>query len=248
MALIPDVSQRRRSPELMDAPELDDAEHELALRGLIRINAFTDAVGLIWSPVRRFIRTAMRSAERAGQPPPALRLLDLASGAGDVTTAIAYRASQANYNLAVSGCDLSPCAVRFAQLEAERYHLPVVYSERNVLSEPLPAGFDIITCSLFLHHLDESDAVKLLAAMKAAGPRLIVLQDLCRSRWGYLLATWGTKLLTRSKVVHVDAGLSVEGAFTRGEMQALADEAGLTGARVVPHWPARLVLTWEAPA
>lgn len=246
MACFSHLTYRQRSAELMDAPGLDTAAHEVALRALMRINAVTDAASLVWKPVERFLRKAVPPAGPTGQPAPAWRMLDIASGAGDLAIAMAYRAGQANFNLAVAGCDLSPTAVRFAQAQAERHRVAVEFFAGNVLSEPLPMGFDILTCSLFLHHLDESDAVALFAAMKAVQPRLIVVQDLRRSTWGYILAAWGSRLLTRSPIVHEDARLSVEGAFTVDELRDLADQAGLQGANITSRWPARMVLTWEA--
>jgi hypothetical protein len=98
---------------------------------------------------------------------------------------------------------------------------------------------------LFLHHLDEPQAVALLARMAGAARRLVLVNDLNRSRAGYLLAWAGTRLLSTSAVVHTDGPLSVEGAFTIAEATALAEKAGLTGARVEPRWPCRWLLQWR---
>jgi len=105
-----------------------------------------------------------------------------------------------------------------------------------------PRGYDVYLCTLFLHHLRESEAVELLRRM--AGGRALLVSDLVRSRPGYWAARVGTRFLTRSPVVHADAAASVEGAFTRAELHALADAAGLDGARIRPHWPFRMLLEW----
>src|SRR5438270_878835 len=104
----------------------------------------------------------------------------------------------------------------------------VRFFQADVLREPLPSGYDAVISSLFLHHLTEEQAVALLRRMGAAG-RIVLVNDLVRSRPGYLLAWLGTRLLSRSEVVHFDGQRSVEGAFTPVEARRLAEAAGLAG-------------------
>ena len=65
---------------------------------------------------------------------------------------------------------------------------------------------------------------------------------------GWLLAHVGTRLLSRSWVVHTDGPRSVAGAFTVAELRELAAEAGLVGAEVAWRWPFRMLLTWRRPS
>jgi hypothetical protein len=104
-----------------------------------------------------------------------------------------------------------------------------------------------VTTSLFLHHLPDDVAVAVLRRMGEAAGRLVLVNDLARTRAGWLLAWAGCRLLTRSPVVHFDGPASVRSAFTVSEVKALADRAGLTGATVTTHWPYRFLLRWERP-
>ena len=79
--------------------------------------------------------------------------------------------------------------------------------------------------------------------MAAAARRMLVVQDLARSRIGYSLAYVGLHLLTRSDVARTDGPLSVRAAFTPSEAVALARHAGLS-ANVRRCWPRRYSLTW----
>ena len=119
-------------------------------------------------------------------------------------------------------------------------------SSWTLLSGDLPTGYDVVSCSLFLHHLEESDAILLLNRMATAARRLVLIDDLIRSRWGYLLALVGCHLLSGSHVVHVDGPTSVAAAFTPSEVLRLAERAGLQGATLTRHWPQRFFLTWKA--
>jgi SAM-dependent methyltransferase len=241
-----DLRRRRREPELMDDPELEASEHDAALRGLARINRFTAAARLTWEPIARLAREGA-GPRRGDRAPAPLRVLDVATGAGDLPVALARLARSRSVPLELAGCDVSPRAVGRARLAAERAGERVEVFVHDVLRDPLPGGFDVVACSLFLHHLDDDDAVAVLERMAAAARRLVVAQDLVRSRAGLAWAVVGARALTRSRVVHVDAELSVRAAFTPDEAGALARRAGLEGARVRRRWPQRFVVEWRRP-
>jgi 2-polyprenyl-3-methyl-5-hydroxy-6-metoxy-1,4-benzoquinol methylase len=149
-------------------------------------------------------------------------------------------------NVRVDGCDKSPQAVEFASMEAAARGVQSRFFVRDALNQPFPKGYDVIMCSLFLHHLDEADAIALLQRMATAAGRLVLVDDLVRSRLGYLLAYLGCRLLSASHIVHVDGPVSVAAAFTVPEALALASKAGLQNATLVPHWPQRFLLSWSA--
>ncbi|MBI5154888.1 methyltransferase domain-containing protein [Candidatus Poribacteria bacterium] len=224
------MPHRVRTPELMDDPALPAAEHQSALRGLARLNALSGAVHLLWPEVRRELTAA--SGER-------LSALDVACGDGDVLRRLC---DHSRGRLVGLGLDKSPLAVRRAKMSSAGRS--VRYQVSNVLRDPLPEA-DIVLCSLFLHHLSNRDAVRLLARMRDSARRLLIVSDLERSALNSVLVWAGARLVTRSRVVHVDSGLSARAAFTRHELRALASRAGLSGARIKPRLPARVLLVWR---
>jgi 2-polyprenyl-3-methyl-5-hydroxy-6-metoxy-1,4-benzoquinol methylase len=236
MPLLPALP-RLLQPEVMDQPGLDPARHRQALAGLRRINFFSGSAGILWPPLAGLARSASRP----------VRVLDLATGGGDVAIRLWHRARRTGLSLEVEGCDVSPVAVEHATRQAERRRAEVRFFVADALSGDLPPGYDAVICSLFLHHLTDDQAVALLRRMAATAGRLVLVNDLVRSRAGLLLARVGTHLLSMSPVVHVDGPRSVEGAFTVAEARALADRAGLAGATVARRWPCRFLLTWVRP-
>ncbi|HWB08499.1 MAG TPA: methyltransferase domain-containing protein [Pirellulales bacterium] len=234
-----DVNSRRREPEWMDEPALDRGLHEHALAALRRVNRLSGTAGRLWRPIHRL------AAELPGNR---VRVLDLASGGGDVAIALALAARRSGVSLQVDGCDVSATAVAHAEGLARRYGLDNVgFFLLDVLKADLPPAYDVVICSLFLHHLDEADAVRLLRQMAAAARHLVLVDDLRRSRFGYALAWLGCQLLTRSPVVHTDGPRSVRAAFTLAEARQLAERANLTGCRIAPHWPQRFLVSWSKP-
>ncbi len=117
-----------------------------------------------------------------------------------------------------------------------------------MLAEPIPAGYDVITSSLFLHHLNEEQALVVLRKMREAAGTLALVNDLARGQLGWLAAFFGSRILTRSPMVHVDALVSVEGAFTPDEALTVARKAGWEGATVRRKFPFRFLLEWSRSA
>jgi 2-polyprenyl-3-methyl-5-hydroxy-6-metoxy-1,4-benzoquinol methylase len=227
-----------RKPELMDDPALDARQHARALRGLRAINRFSRSARIVWRPIERLIQSGnVRS----------LRVLDVATGAGDVPVALSRLARRSGLNLSIEGCDRSFTALAQAKHHADAANADVHFFQLDVLNNELPDGYDVIVCSLFLHHLDPKDAIDLLRKMSRAARRMIVINDLRRSRGGLLLAHAATRLLTTSHVVHVDGPRSVHAAYTIPEVRELARAAGMRSVSIVRRFPFRLLLTWQRP-
>jgi 2-polyprenyl-3-methyl-5-hydroxy-6-metoxy-1,4-benzoquinol methylase len=236
MRCLADLRVRRREPEIMDQPNLAPERHAQALRALARVNALSRVAGALWPPIRAVTRR--RPAER-------LRLLDVACGGGDLAIALWKKARRAGIDLQVDAADASPVAIAYATLEARKRRAPIRFFEHDFLQAPFPQGYDIVTSSLFLHHLEEAQAVELLTRMRRARPLLLLIDDLLRTPIGYALARVGTRLLTRSDVARVDGPLSVQGAFTIEEVEALAERASLDGFTLTRHWPERFLFEWH---
>lgn len=232
---VANLADRHPIPERMDDPDLPADEHRRALAGLARINFVSATAGGFRNPLYRLCKQ---------QPGGVVRVLDVATGGGDVPVRLARWARRQGLPLIIAGCDANPRAVALATAQADRCGIGVHFFIHDVLSCGVPAGYDAILSSLFLHHLSTHQARQVLAGM-AAVARLVVVNDLVRSPLAYALAWAGTRVLTRSPVVHADGPLSVRAAFTLPEVRWLAEAAGLAGAVVRRRWPFRFLLTWS---
>lgn len=230
------LASRHLTPELMDQPGLDPGQHRQALAGLRRVNRMSATSGIFWSAIRTSL---LPSNEKV------LRVLDVACGGGDVAIGLAAKARRAGINIQVEGCDISPVAVEHARQQAERTNTEATFFQHDVLQSPLPQQYDVVTSSLFLHHLAETEAIDLMQKMAAAARSLVLIDDLRRTRIGYLLAWAGCRLLSRSSIVHYDGPQSVVAAFSDREVRELAKQAGLDDVSISRHWPQRYLLSWS---
>jgi 2-polyprenyl-3-methyl-5-hydroxy-6-metoxy-1,4-benzoquinol methylase len=228
------LSQRRLRPEIMDDPHIERSEHHQALNGLRRLNRASGIGRQMWQEI-----VSSRCVARGDR----LRVLDVASGGGDVPLELWKRAQARRIQLQLLGVDVSAEACEYARQRCKEAGDVISFRQLDVTRDPLPTGFDVVTCSLFLHHLTFAQASRLLGEMAAAG-RLMLVSDLRRSAAGYALAHIACRVLTRSPIVHFDGPRSVANAFSVHEMRELCRAAGLAGAavRLRARWPCRLMV------
>jgi 2-polyprenyl-3-methyl-5-hydroxy-6-metoxy-1,4-benzoquinol methylase len=218
-----------RQSELMDDPGLERSLHLAALRDLDRLNRVSFTSELIWREIQKNI-----GAKRS------LSILDVASGSGTIAARISELSRRRGFDVAVDVCDISDTAMSHA---AEQHgNLLRRAFKLDVLRVPIPTGYDVIICSLFLHHLNEADASTLLRKITAAATDAAIISDLERSRMGYVLAFAATHLLTRSPIVKVDSLRSVKNAYTKTEIQELIKKAGIKDVTVRRAFPCRLMI------
>ncbi len=232
---LPDLSHRAREDEWMDDPELDPTEHEKALGGLARLNRASLASARLFREILRLHREV--------EPP--IRILDLACGGGDILHEVARKARAKGLPVIGVGVDASEVALGYARARGRDFHSDVTFEQADLLRDPLPSGFHLITSSLFLHHLSATDASALLRNAAAATMHSVFVQDLRRSLAGWGLALMGIHALTRSPVVHADGPRSLRSAFTLEEVRDLCAAAGIPDARVEPCWPQRFAIRWS---
>lgn len=222
---------RRRIPEEMDGPKVDALEHVHALRSLNRIN--------------RLLGVHFRLVRRVERRFPNASVLDLGCGGGGFLGHLLAKRTRQPRGFLI-GLDRSAIAL----LSAVQWHPDGVrWIAADALRVPLADNsVDVVTSSLFLHHFERSDAVTLLREASRVARRGVVIGDLARSWSAWAVTAVMTRVLSRSRLVHVDGPRSVRAAFVAEELTDLANEAGLEGAAVTRQFPFRLMLTWEKSA
>jgi 2-polyprenyl-3-methyl-5-hydroxy-6-metoxy-1,4-benzoquinol methylase len=211
----------------MDDPGLDPESHRSALAGLARVNRLSGTSRRLWSAIERECESPSRG----------LQILEIGSGGGDVLVDMARRHPAYTFH----GMDISAVAVECARRRAASL-ANIQFFTGDVLADSPTGSYDVVFCSLFLHHFDEVDVVKILKKCRLAARQIVLAEDLSRTRAGYALAWFGGRILSRSPVVHHDAPASVAGAFTPSEARVLARGAGLVRIEIAAHWPERFLL------
>ena len=229
--------RRTLTPELMDDPAIPEAVHRKALHGLSRLNGVCGVTSSLWPYLEDPLR---RSGGR-------ISLLDVASGSSDVPIRLAQRARRHGREIRLSGCDVSAFARRMALEQAHAADVDMDYHTLDVTRDSFEdlGRHDVVMCNLFLHHLEEEAAAHVIRESARAAKQLLIISDLRRDWQHVMLAATFPRLLTRSRVVHVDAVKSVRAAYSVGDLDRLATMAGLHDAQIRKVFPKRMVLAWS---
>jgi SAM-dependent methyltransferase len=197
--------------ELMDGPVDAPDELEGNLADIAFANRWLGGV----APVCREIRAL-----------GARSILDVGSGSGDVARALVRDGRRRGAGVRVTCLDRSAAMLEIARRASggdER--LAFVLGEGEQL--PFADGaFDVVSCTLALHHFEPPQARALLREMRRVARITPLVGDLARSAPAYL-ATWlYAHVTTRNRLTRHDAPLSVRRSYVPQEALALAHEAG----------------------
>jgi 2-polyprenyl-3-methyl-5-hydroxy-6-metoxy-1,4-benzoquinol methylase len=201
-------------PELMDRPQPVTAELVNDLRNLRQLNRHFGSYALNRHFLRRWI-----------QPGGQLRVLDLATGSGDIPRLVIGYARVVGAKATVDAIDQQSSTLEIAR-ELSADYPEIHFQQGDVLSYGEEEQYDIVLCTLALHHFDETAAVRLLERCRNLSKRFVLVSDLRRG----LVATIGVYLLTaliyRDPMTRNDARLSAARAFSFREFGSLAKQAG----------------------
>lgn len=231
------ADRSRLEPEWMDRPAAEEADLRRSLAFIRRVNTF---LGYNRSTLRHLARFSRRWRRDAP-----VRILDVATGSGDLPRSVARWGRRRGFDLRLVGVDLHLTTLREAAALTPAAEFPhVEFVRADALRLPFADGsFDYATTGMFLHHLTDETAAEAVREMARVASRGIVVSDLLRHRRAYAWVTLFT-LLSPPMVRH-DGRASVAQAFTTAEALRLRERAGVGFARYYRHFGHRFALAGE---
>jgi 2-polyprenyl-3-methyl-5-hydroxy-6-metoxy-1,4-benzoquinol methylase len=203
-------------PELMDRPQPVTAELERDLRNLRQLNRYFGSYALLDDFVARWIK-----------PGADMRIVDLATGSGDIPRLIVDHARRVGATVQVTALDQNGATLEIARRLSADYP-EIGFIEANMLKWQPESGYDLVLCTLALHHFSDDDAVGVLRRCRELSKRFVLVSDLRRG----VVASAGVFILTatifREPMTKVDGRLSAARAFSFAELGELARRAGWT--------------------
>ena len=210
----------------MDRPQPVTRELERDLANLRSFNRWFGSHRLI----RHFLRLWLRPNGKA-------RVLDIATGSGDIPRLIVDHARRQNVLVQIDAIDQQESTIEIAR------GLSAAYPEINFYCADLfewnlspglkldvlkPSSFpyDMVLCSLALHHFSNDGAVRVLQKIRDLSAARILVADLRRARWLSCAVYFVTATIYRDEMTKTDARLSAARAFSFLEMRKLAERAG----------------------
>lgn len=202
--------------ELMDRPQSVSAELERDLENIRQLNRWFGSYALISMFLSRWIK-----------PRAHLRIIDLATGSGDIPRLIAEHGRKIGAELQIDALDRQSATLEIAKKLSVRYP-EITFAERNILEWSAREPYDLVLCTMALHHFSEEDAVHLLQRCRDLSRKLVLVSDLRRGWLGRIGVHFLTATMFREPMTKHDARLSIARAFSFSEMNQLARQAGWT--------------------
>lgn len=211
----------------MDDPDCDQAALENTYRQFRVINRLVAGWRQVYTQRLRPLMTADQTTT----------LLDIGSGGGDVVRALAGWAARDGRSLEITAVDPDERAHAFASRQPA---VPGVTFRLTSSAALVAAGarFDVVTSNHLLHHLDPESLATLLADSAQLARRLVVHNDIARSRWAYATYAIGSRPFGVRSFISIDGSLSIRRSYRAAE---LADLVGQPW-HVTSQFPARLLL------
>ena len=219
--------RRRETEELLDQAGHDPAELAANLRDIRTVNRLAGGVATVLCHLPGLLSHLPR-----GHP---LEILDLATGSGDIPLSLVAWAERQGRPLHLTVTDRSPEIL--AEARRTLGGVPgVTFTVCDARAVPLPErSFDVVLCSLSLHHFAPGEAVQVLREMDRLSRTGFILNDIRRCLTGYLAAWAASRVATRNRLTRHDMPLSVLRAYTPDELRALLRQAGIRDASVTTH-------------
>jgi 2-polyprenyl-3-methyl-5-hydroxy-6-metoxy-1,4-benzoquinol methylase len=200
--------------ELMDRPQPISAELERDLDNIRRLNRWFGSYSLISFFLRRWIKPGAR-----------LQIIDLATGSGDIPRLIADYGRKVGAEVRIDALDQQSATLAIAKrLSAD--HPNIVFIEANLLEWESRETYDIVLCTMALHHFSEEDAVRLLRLCRKLSRKFVLVSDLRRSWFATICVQLLTETIFRASMTKHDARLSMARAFSFFELDQLSRQAG----------------------
>ena len=221
-------------PEMMDLPGNDPALLAEDLKNLRTINRYFGGFDAIGKTMLPFLRGVA--------PEKPVEILDLATGSADHPEEIARIAGKLGRTVRIVAVDRNPQILEIARRRT-RGIPEIEIAQKDLLQlDFADASFDIVLCSLALHHFSREDAVKILSEMNRLSRVGFIVNDLSRSWIGAWTAWLYTHSTTRNPLTLHDSYASVLRAFTPVELREMAVEAGIKKFDIMTRPFFRLIL------
>lgn len=234
--------ERTVTPELLDTDQGAPAEVEQTLRDLRFINRWFGGV----STTRRMLKKVLERSPlgaagfratrwEGSSPTPEATLLDAGAGSGDVSLSSARQ--------------LAPQArIRVTLLDRRPAHMPRNGASRiaaDALSLPfLDSSFDLVTCSLLVHHLEREQIVRFVNEALRVARVAVLLNDLRRDPLHLALMYTGFPLFGR--LTRHDGVASVRRSYTPREMLEMLRQTRAASIELELHYLFRMgIIAWK---
>lgn len=172
-----------------------------------------------------------------------LHLVDLGCGSGDILKYMAQWARKHNIAARFTGIDSNPEAISYLTENCKDYPeiSGIAINYQDFLKQK--NSVDIYHCSLFCHHLGDSEFFELVTQFNENAKMGFIINDIIRSPFSYYSSIIFTRLANASSLAKHDGPISVLRAFKISEIKQLMERTKIDDYNIKINWGFRFTLT-----
>lgn len=232
------VSTKYRSiePEIMDSFELQGEGLKKTLKDLERINRLLGGNRVTIKGIEK-----LRFSD-SGK----IHIADIGCGSGEMLRKIAKWGRKRDLKLKLVGVDANPHTIKIAEdLSAD--FPEISFKVQNIFSEEFKKNnYDIISCSLTLHHFKKNEINNLLCTLKKQARLGVVINDLHRSKRAYYLFQLFCFFFVKNNIAKKDGLVSILRGFKLNDFIEISEALAIENHEIKWCWAFRYL--WVIPA
>jgi 2-polyprenyl-3-methyl-5-hydroxy-6-metoxy-1,4-benzoquinol methylase len=225
-----DTRYRSNAAEIMDDFSMEGEILRDALDKIARINVLLGGNKVTLQGVRTLCSQSDANKE--------ISILDVGCGNGDMLRTLADYAKRQNLKFRLHGIDANEFTVNHAKGLSTAYQ-NISYSTSDIFEYNLPERYDIILCTLTLHHFKDPQLLELLRYFEQQSRMGIVINDLHRSALAYYLFKALCYLFGLNNMSREDGLISILRGFKKQDLHAYSKQLNFHHYSVQWKWAFR---------
>jgi 2-polyprenyl-3-methyl-5-hydroxy-6-metoxy-1,4-benzoquinol methylase len=213
--MLVNTRHRTDNPEIMDDFALEGDALKLALDKIAQINQLLGGNRLTLKGVAKLLKNESNSS--------VVTIVDVGCGNGDMLRKLADFGLQNNLNLKLTGVDANPFTVNYA-IDLSINYPNIKYRCEDIFDQSFnELKFDIILCTLTLHHFNNDEIIQLLTLFNKNSKLGFVVNDLHRNSVAYRLFQGLCFVFRMNKMSREDGLTSILRGFKKEELIAFSE-------------------------
>mgnify|MGYP000034635873 FL=1 len=225
------TKQRTDKPEIMDDFSMEGDVLRDALDKIAKINQLLGGNQLTLRGIQELMTTITTVKE--------LTIIDVGCGNGDMLRTIADFGLKNDLEFKLIGIDANAFTINHAR-KLSKYYPNITYLCKDVFDEPFSKlKYDIVLCTLTLHHFKEDEIMKLMTLFYANSTIGIVINDLHRSAVAYRLFQALCWVFRLNEMSREDGLTSILRGFKKQELIRYSENLHFSNYKIQWKWAFR---------
>lgn len=225
------TKHRTNQSEMMDDFDMEGNVLKDALDKIAKINQVLGGNKLTLQGIEQLIKN--KPTEET------ITIVDVGCGSGDMLRTLADYAENNKLDFKLIGVDANNCTINYAR-ELSLHYPYIKYRCEDIFDKPFTElNYDIVLCTLTLHHFKDEEIIKLLEVFKANAKLGIVINDLERSSISYRLFQTLCFIFRLNDMSRKDGLVSILRGFKKTELEQFSKKLNFRNYKIQWKWAFR---------